>query len=324
MVWGSACVACFTHHRLIDVSREDKNMKAFEKGARVCFVGDSITHNGLYIAYVLDYYRRHFPDVGVEIYNCGISGGTLKNAMAIYGEDTAVYEPTHIVLTFGVNDSCRDLLCQPRTKERYERLRNAYGDFGERLDRFLDDAAERGISVTLCTPPPYAEYIPSETAPLPGGCALIEGYAELVRRTARERGLPLCDYNAALTAAIQSEDIISPDRVHPLEAGHRIMAETFLRSQGLEPDGVPLTEEALQWRSRAGLLRNLIATEYFIVPDYINVPRCERAKIIANRLAAVDRGEEIFLFFEKLMREYVVKHGERDSLVEWLKAAMKN
>ena len=35
-------------------------MARFPDGARVCFVGDSITHNGLFIAYIAAYYRENF------------------------------------------------------------------------------------------------------------------------------------------------------------------------------------------------------------------------------------------------------------------------
>lgn len=43
-------------------------MKRFEDGARVCFVGDSITHNGGYLKYILYNYRRQFPGECVEFF----------------------------------------------------------------------------------------------------------------------------------------------------------------------------------------------------------------------------------------------------------------
>ena len=107
-------------------------MERFPDGARVCFVGDSITHRGLYIAHIASHYRKYYPDSKVEFYDCGISGGNLGNAIKIYNEDTAIYDPTHIVLMIGINDSKRNLLNDdPRSAKRYEALNEAYENYGK-------------------------------------------------------------------------------------------------------------------------------------------------------------------------------------------------
>ena len=62
-------------------------MNRFPDGARVCFVGDSITHAGRFQKYIVAYYRKKFPDAKVEFYNCGIAGGNLRNTISIYNED---------------------------------------------------------------------------------------------------------------------------------------------------------------------------------------------------------------------------------------------
>ena len=43
------------------------NMKLFDKGARVAMVGDSITHSGLAVAYLQEYYLTHMPEREVKV-----------------------------------------------------------------------------------------------------------------------------------------------------------------------------------------------------------------------------------------------------------------
>ena len=77
-------------------------MKRFPDNARVCFVGDSITANNTYVAHIAGFYKDNLPDAHVEFYNCGISGATLKTTLAVFDEDIAPFEPTHIVLMSAV------------------------------------------------------------------------------------------------------------------------------------------------------------------------------------------------------------------------------
>ena len=59
-------------------------MNRFPDKSRVCFVGDSITHIGVFIKHIVGHYRKLFPGSGVEFYNCGIAGGYLGNTLAVF------------------------------------------------------------------------------------------------------------------------------------------------------------------------------------------------------------------------------------------------
>ena len=48
----------------------------FEKGDRVVFIGDSITHGGSYHPNIYLFYATRFPDAQFAAYNCGIAGDT--------------------------------------------------------------------------------------------------------------------------------------------------------------------------------------------------------------------------------------------------------
>ena len=79
--------------------------KPFPKGARVLFIGDSITCNGTFMAHIQEYYRTHFPEREVKCFNAGVSGGTVGSSALRYLEkDLRDFSPTHAVITLGVND----------------------------------------------------------------------------------------------------------------------------------------------------------------------------------------------------------------------------
>lgn len=301
-------------------------MERFENGARVCFVGDSITHTGLFIKHIISKYRGLFPESSVEFYNCGISGGILANTIKIFDEDIAIYEPTHIVLMIGVNDSRRNLLAEPASKERYEMLASAFAEYQKNLERFYEITRERGIELILSTPMPYAEYMESDEAVLRGGYALILGYAEYVRKFAAEHKIPLCDYHAVATEHMQYQSLYNPDRVHPNPDGHALMARTFLSLQGIEYDGnADFTEKIEEWYTVTQKLRNVVATEYFTVPDYTDKPWCEREVQIQKLYQGLEDGTyDTTPYFASLIRAYVKNKPNQAEYVEHVKRFMKS
>ena len=293
----------------------------------MCFVGDSITHRGLYIAHIAAHYRKYFPESRVEFYDCGISGGNLGNSIKVYGEDTALYEPTHIVLMIGVNDSNRGLLADPPSKERYEKLLAAYDKYCQNLETFYRMTKEKGVRLILCTPVPLNEYRSEVCSAYRGGYALIQGYAEAVRNFARKYDLPLCDYHTAITKVMQTEELYAPDGVHPTPEGHYRMAEAFLAFQGMKIDENAIIDDAVnEWYELTQKLRGVVATEYFMVKGYTEIPDEERYEIVKERLAAAEAGEDLGVhtkYFTELMRSYIVDKPHKKEFVAKIKEFMK-
>ncbi|MBQ4070804.1 MAG: hypothetical protein IJD51_00110 [Clostridia bacterium] len=299
-------------------------MKRFKDGARVCFVGDSITHTGIFIKHVLATYREQFPESGVELYNCGISGGNLGNTIAVFDKDIAIYEPTHIVLMIGINDSGRGYLKEPRSKQRYEALLGAYERYKNNMAKFYAITRERGIELILCTPMPYEEYMESDEVTYPGGFSLVSGYADFVRGFAALHGLPLCDYHREALAYMQREVIHQPDRVHPTPRGHEIMARIFLSLQGLEMSEKPFSPDVEAWYSDVQRLRDVVATEYLLISDYLSLTDAERVAAIAKMKEAIDAGEcRMLPYFVGLVEGYVENKPREAELVESVKRFMK-
>ncbi len=280
-------------------------MSGFPKNARVCFLGDSITHTNDYIARIVDYYHTNLKDRNVNFYNCGVSGGNLKTLLTIFDEDIAVHKPTHAVIMIGINDSARYLLEEmPRGKERYNRLLSAFNVYKERLGTICEKLESMGTEIIMCTQTPYDEYQESDEASYNGGFALLAAYAEYVRNFAREKGYALCDYHSYISSVAQYENIINKDRVHPNELGHYHMAKCFLEFQGFDiGEYKPIPEYMKPWRDKIETLRNIHATEHLVIQDYslTHEQRLEKAKaFIDNPIESPYKG-----YFQSLAKKYL-------------------
>ena len=296
-------------------------MKQFPDNSRVCFVGDSITHIGLFIKHIAAYYRERLPERRIEFYNCGIAGGNLTNTLRVYDEDVAIYEPTHIVLMIGVNDSRRNRLIEPAGEERYAKLLEAYEKYRRNLESLYQLTQKQGVELILCTPMPYAEYQKSDVQTLPGGFALIQSYAELVRSFAREHELALCDYHKAATRAMQREVIYAPDRVHPNPRGHALMAQAFLSELGIEYE-IPevFSAEVEEWYALTQTLRNIITTEFLTVPDYFSLTDVELLEVIREKHEGMLRGTyEADTYVGSLIRAYVTDKPRQAEYIQSVK-----
>lgn len=300
-------------------------MKQFPKNARVCFVGDSITNNGIFIKHIASYYRENLPTLGVEFYNCGIAGGNLGNTLKVYDEDIDVYDPTHIVLMIGVNDSRIGNLTDPPSEERYNRLLEAYGKYVSNMESFYRLTRDKGIELILCTPMPYAEFQESEESIYRGGFALLQGYAEFVRGFAKDHGLSLCDYHRAATRAMQSSVIYRPDRVHPSPDGHVLMAKVFLEALGINYEGADsFSEEIERWYSVTQDLRGIITTEFLTVPGYYELDDKERYERISQKHDDIKNGRcEASDYIASRVETYLKTKDRQMEYVEYVKRFMK-
>lgn len=299
-------------------------MNRFPDGARVCFVGDSITHNNRYIAHIAAYYRRHFPEAKVEFYNCGISGALLRCTLACFDEDIRPYNPTHVVLMIGVNDSMRTALKDKTGEEKYETIEAAFGRYRERLNTFCALVKDMGAKLTLCTPMPYAEYMDSDVEPLRGGYALIQAYANYLKTFAKENGYPICDYHSYATRVMLTETITRPDRVHPTDRGQYYMAKCFLDFQGYDlGEEKELPADIAKWHEVTHEVRNIITTEHFILQDDFTTSDEQRMAAIQEWLTQEQTGVYAD-YFRELCEEYVRIKKDQKEKIKFIVDFMKN
>lgn len=277
------------------------NISRFPNGARICFIGDSITHNNLHLSHIVAYYREHFADSHVEFYNCGISGGRISTILNFFEEDVLNYDPTHAVIMIGINDSERGLLNGP-AEQKYPLLKNAFEVYKANLSKLCEKLTQMGVEITLCTPSPYAEYIKSDNEPLRGGSALMLGYAEYIKNFAKENGYPVCDYHSYMTEALQTEELFSPDFVHPTPRGQYHMAKCFLAFQGFDiGEEKPLPSDIQNWHEVVNQIRNVYATVHLILSgnfslEGFNMSKEERRAKIREYLDNEQTGPYVDLF----------------------------
>ena len=273
----------------------------FPTDARVAFIGDSITAENLALQWIIRAYKNLDGYDGIRFFNCGVAGGTAEFAVESYAKDIKRYSPTHAIVSFGINDSKREFLYEPRNRERLDILTAAYEVYKDKMSILVDMLLADGIDVTLCTPYPYDEYAESPEKPLPGGYALMLAYSEYVRLLATKKGVRLYDANAKLSRVMASERVFSQDRIHPDAHGYYILAREFLSEQGVDVGKEePLPEYFSRWHSYVARLRKVLASECMLVKLLgmkFDDPTEKKMALMLDRVERRDFGKPVFESF---------------------------
>ncbi len=211
----------------------------------VCFLGDSITRRGYWLAEVF----AHFCKKGVRLWNCGVSGDNATWALKRLYTDCLSRSPDTVVLMFGMNDVGRDLYNEGKEGAEIEAKRaNRIDKFEASMRTLIDLLQKADCDLILCTPTPCDDVTPGAAVPnhCNDGLAIC---AERVRQIAAELDLPCVDFFSYLRPLVGTEYQTLPDRVHPTPESHHPMAQLFLKMIGWidEIDAtpfLPMDEEA--------------------------------------------------------------------------------
>jgi len=176
-------------------------MKKFQKDARVCFIGDSITANGTWIAHIFDYYRKNCPEMRVKLFNTGISGGYAVCALKHLRKNTLVYEPTAAVIMLGMNDINQGFYGREETPEIIEGKRCSIESYQAKMKELADILYGKGITLTFCTPTPY-DGISEVEIKNNGVMPVLEECAEFVKKLAKEYQADVVDFNSKIKELI--------------------------------------------------------------------------------------------------------------------------
>ncbi|RPD41142.1 SGNH/GDSL hydrolase family protein [Chitinophaga barathri] len=213
--------------------------QVFKKGDRVCFVGNSITHNGDFWHNVSLYYATRYPQLGVTFFNCGISGDVTKGILSRMDEDILVHQPTWAVIMIGMNDVNRPLYDAKRVNEPgiKEQQQQALATYKKNLDSIIRIFQSNGIKVVLQTPSIYDQTSKMAGNNLYGVNDALKTCAGYIREFAAKYNVPVVDYWTSLSTfntEVQRTDstatVIGKDRVHPGPVGHLLMAWEFLKT----------------------------------------------------------------------------------------------
>ena len=286
-------------------------MATFPKNSRVIFIGDSITAQCKYTTAVADYYAKNLPELNVKFAVGAVSGSTLNHAIKFFDTLVLPFKPTHATVFYGVNDCGLGWLNNEDTALRDEKLKEAYEKYKENLETYIDMLLANDITPILITPAPYAEFIEAESVPYKHGSRLVYEYAEVVRATARRRGLELIDFHARMSELYMTEpDYASPDRVHPTELGQFRLAECFLRAQGHEIGEFKSLSEYLKdehlnaWRTATFRICRMFGVYVCMDADLFDKPASEQIEIMNEYV--MSRGYGTNNFKRDFSTEFVI------------------
>ncbi len=122
-----------------------------------------------------------------------------------------------------------------------------------------------------------------------------------------------------------TESLYDSDRVHPNERGHFVMAQTFLASQGLEySEPMGFSAEIEEWYATVRKIRNTVATEYFVVPNYTELDGEARMNAVKEYIANMEKnGDDPGEYLKNLVYSYVEDKPYQAEYVEFVKKFMK-
>jgi lysophospholipase L1-like esterase/pimeloyl-ACP methyl ester carboxylesterase len=213
------------------------------KEATVVFLCDSITDNGLYIAYLDDYFMHHHPESRLTFINLGISNETVSGLSepphpwprpCLHSRlDRALQQskPDWVVLAYGMNDG----IYHPPDEIRFQKYQ-----VGLRLA--VDKIKNCGAKAIVLTPPPF-DYLSKSAVehtdgsfswqhPYPQYNAVLKTYKEWVISLENQVDAVINIYDPLLKHIEQARQMNASykygDGIHPDGMGHWIIAKTVL------------------------------------------------------------------------------------------------
>jgi lysophospholipase L1-like esterase len=207
------------------------------EGDRVLFYGDSITAQRLYTRLLEDIVVSRYPTLHVEFFNAGVSGDTVNGGSAgdatqRLRRDVFPYRPTVVTVMLGMNDG------HYRTGNEADRT-SFHAGYATLLDALRTNLAS--TSILPLRPSPYDEI--AHAPGISGYNSVLIGFGDDVALLAQQHGLHTCDLNRAIQFALQEGVVLEPqfagtllpDRIHPSEAGHWILALALAQCFGVDP-----------------------------------------------------------------------------------------
>lgn len=217
-----------------------KSPEPFKQGDRVVFAGNSITEAGFYETYIWLYYITHFPERKIEVMNGGIGGDVARQIYVRLDDDILAKKPTVLSVSFGMNDS--RYFEYPMHKDKTDSVRRSAIDTAYKWFTSIRDKLNgmKDLKKIMMLSSPYDETVKNGKEPFWGKFKTMEGICAFQKEEAAKNNWAFVDLFYPMTEINkkgQQKDtaftITGPDRIHPGNAGHLVMAYLFLKAQGL-------------------------------------------------------------------------------------------
>ena len=203
---------------------------AIHDGDRVVLYGDSITDQRLYSTFVEEYVLTRFPTWKIQWTQSGVGGDKVSGGSAgpidlRIQRDILPYRPNVVTIMLGMNDG----YYRPANAAVQKTYEDGYKSM---VDTIL--AGAPGVKLTLIGPSPYDDVT---HPPMPYN-EVMQAYSAFDRSEADRTHQSFVDLNAPVVDVLQKvetahPDLASrliPDRVHPGEGVHWVMAASILKA----------------------------------------------------------------------------------------------
>jgi len=212
----------------------------FNDGDRVLFVGNSITHMGMFHNNIYLFHVTRFPGKSIEIFNKGVSGDVAGGVLNRMYDDILSETPTVVVIMLGMNDVNRGLygLSPTTDKDTLQMRKDEVVQYKTRLDSIVRIFISKKVRVILERPSIYDQTAQLSESNHLGVNDVLGECAMYIDSLGKKYDLPVVDYYTIMNSInleIQKKDpsatLTGEDRIHPGETGHFIMAYQFLKTE---------------------------------------------------------------------------------------------
>ena len=210
---------------------------ALHDGDRVLFYGDSITAQRFYTRFVEDFVLTRYPDLHVTFVNAGVPGDTVYGGYtgdqaARLKRDVFRQHPSVVTIMLGMNDG----YYVPFEQKYFDIYAKGYSELLGAMKSNLP-----GVRITLLTPTPYDEV--THGTEFAHYNESVGRNAAFVRGYAASSHLTMSDLNQAVTSLAGAgakknpalAALLIPDRIHPAETTHWVMAAELAKTWGATP-----------------------------------------------------------------------------------------
>jgi lysophospholipase L1-like esterase len=203
---------------------------AIHDGDRVVLYGDSITDQRLYSTFIEEYMLTRFPTWKIQWTQSGVGGDKVSGGVAgpidlRIQRDILPYKPTVVTIMLGMNDGYYRQP-NPAVKKTYE------DGYRSMVGTIL--SGDPAVKLTLIGPSPYDDV----TQPTMHYNEVMQSFSHFDQIEAERTHQGFVDLNAPVVDVLENvktshPDLASrliPDRVHPGEGVHWVMAATILKA----------------------------------------------------------------------------------------------
>lgn len=206
--------------------------KGLQEGDRIAIIGDSITEQKLYSAFIEDYLLMCKPELKLQTMQFGWGGETAGGFASRLANDMVPYKPTVATTCYGMNDGGYVALT-PETLKNYT----------DSMDRIVTEMKKAGVRFIVVGSPGAVDtttFNILKTKPEVYNKTLAE-LSKAAHDVAKKHGAvfadvytPMMDVMAKAKAKFGNDYPIAKDGVHPGPNGHLIMAYAFLKALGCD------------------------------------------------------------------------------------------